>query len=62
MESNQANLEDIKNETALKIIPGRHEKIKRYSVQLKMVFEVYTNRRLYLLNISFLLLFVDYAN
>ena len=53
MESNQANLEDMKNETALKTVQGKYEKIKRYSVRLKVVFEVYTSRRLNLLNIQF---------
>ena len=59
MESYQDNLEDMKNETTLKIIQGKHEKFKKYSVRLKVVFEVYTSRRFYF---SFLLLFVDYAN
>ena len=61
MESNQDNLEDMKDETALKIIQGKHGKFKRYSMQHELVFEIYTCRRVYLLNV-FLLLFVDYVN
>lgn len=53
MESNQDNLEDMKIETALKIIQRKHGKIKKYIVGLKVVFEVYTSRRFYLLNIQF---------
>ena len=46
MESYQDNLEDMKNETTLKIIQGKYEKLKRYSVGLYYTSDLITEKKL----------------